>query len=326
MLTIDKTTVPGSEWIEMPMTSGRDKIRLWVRRIKRATVASVGVLGVAYGGYQVWMHTRSQPEPTERELFQGVTYRREVYTKPRPMVAHIVTIDLRAPGIGFLVTPGDQTQLKPVRARTTSAFLTEFKTQIVINGDFFYPWHSNTMLSYYPHVGDRVDVEGFAASRGIAYCTDPHKLALFPTLYLSKDNRVQMNSPDGSLYNALSGNRMLLSQGKFVPSSPSQDAHLDPRTAIGYNREATKLIIVLIDGRQPNYSEGATPRKLADLLSKHGAYTAMNLDGGGSTTLAVEEKDGNPALLNSTIDCRIPFRERPVANHLGIFARPLQQQ
>ncbi len=323
MLQMMKSTVQESNTEVLPVCIHGSKVPIWKRRLKWGATTVFVLLAAGYGGYQLWMHNRSQPEPVERELFQGVTYQRETYSKPRRMIAHILTIDLKAPGIEFLVTPGESGQPEPIRARTTSAFLTEFKTQVAINGDFFYPWHSNTVLSYYPHVGDRVDVEGFAASRGVAYCTDPKKLRLFPTLYLSKDNHVQINPSTGPVYNALSGNRMLLSQGRFVPSSPSQDAHVDPRTAIGYNREATKLMIVLVDGRQPNYSEGAVPGELANLLLKHGAYTAMNLDGGGSTTLAIEDKDGKPILLNSTIDCRIPFRERPVANHLGIFARPL---
>jgi hypothetical protein len=46
----------------------------------------------------------------------------------------------------------------------------------------------------------------------------------------------------------------------------------------------------------------------------------MNLDGGGSSTLAVEGANGRPEVLNSPIHQRIPGRERPVGNHLGIFA------
>jgi exopolysaccharide biosynthesis protein len=50
-----------------------------------------------------------------------------------------------------------------------------------------------------------------------------------------------------------------------------------------------------------------------------GAQNAMSLDGGGSSTMVVQGKDGKPRILNSPIDKRIPGHERPVANHLGIF-------
>jgi exopolysaccharide biosynthesis protein len=58
---------------------------------------------------------------------------------------------------------------------------------------------------------------------------------------------------------------------------------------------------------------------LAELLKAQGAYYAMSLDGGGSSTLVTEDNDGKPRILNSPIDNYIPGRERPVGNHLGIY-------
>ncbi|WP_182187750.1 phosphodiester glycosidase family protein [Pectinatus frisingensis] len=57
-----------------------------------------------------------------------------------------------------------------------------------------------------------------------------------------------------------------------------------PRTAIGQRRDGTVLFLV-IDGRQPGYSLGATLRDVQDILYEQGAYTAANLDGGSSSTL-----------------------------------------
>ena len=75
------------------------------------------------------------------------------------------------------------------------------------------------------------------------------------------------------------------------------------------------------DGRQPNYSEGVTLGELADIIRQHGGHTALNLDGGGSSTIVVEGPDGHPRVLNSPIHGRVPPGvERPVANHLGVFA------
>lgn len=50
--------------------------------------------------------------------------------------------------------------------------------------------------------------------------------------------------------------------------------------------------------------------------------TALNLDGGGSVTLAIATPNG-PMLLNSPIQTRIPTWERPIANHLGFYAKPV---
>ena len=58
---------------------------------------------------------------------------------------------------------------------------------------------------------------------------------------------------------------------------------------------------------------------LANLLVANGAYTAVNLDGGGSSTMVVEGGNGQPRLLNSPIDNNVPGRERAVANHVGIY-------
>ena len=78
-------------------------------------------------------------------------------------------------------------------------------------------------------------------------------------------------------------------------------------------------ILVVVDGRQPFYSAGATFDELADILLAHGAHFGMSLDGGGSSTMVIEGENGEPVILNSPIDQRIPGRERPVANHIGIF-------
>jgi len=61
--------------------------------------------------------------------------------------------------------------------------------------------------------------------------------------------------------------------------------------------------------------------ELADLMLSFGAYTAMSLDGGGSSMMVIEGRDGSPRVLNTLIDEGIPGRERAVAKHLGIFIR-----
>lgn len=110
---------------------------------------------------------------------------------------------------------------------------------------------------------------------------------------------------------------MLVEKGDVVPDL--DDVELEPRTALGTNRNGRYLYIVVVDGRQPFYSQGATFRQLAALLKEQGAYFAMSMDGGGSSTLVIEGDDGLPKVMNSPIDNYIPGRERPVGNHLGIY-------
>jgi hypothetical protein len=56
-------------------------------------------------------------------------------------------------------------------------------------------------------------------------------------------------------------------------------------------------------------------------LAKLGVYNAINLDGGGSTTLVLAnpDKEGKPKTLNAPTHTKIPMRDRPVANHLGFY-------
>lgn len=65
-----------------------------------------------------------------------------------------------------------------------------------------------------------------------------------------------------------------------------------PRTAIGALPDG-RLVIVVNDGRQPGHSVGFTPRELADFMVGLGCIDALNLDGGGSTSLAVDGMLGN---------------------------------
>ncbi len=262
----------------------------------------------------VYYRGRPLPLPAEETLHAGVEYERMVRLLPRPMVIHVITINLKTNGLRFVVTPPDDPNSdKPLKARTTSQFLEEFDLDIAVNGDGFSPWWSRTPADYYPHVGDPVAPRGDAASRGDFYW---HSQALVPTLYISSRNTVSFDTP-ANPYNAISGIDLLVTGG--APVDKLNDTELHPRTAIGYSQNGKFLYIVVVDGRQPLYSQGMTLTELATLMIELGAYYAMNLDGGGSSTLVVRGADGSPRVLNSPIDLYIPGRERPVANHLGIY-------
>ncbi|MGH2582575.1 MAG: phosphodiester glycosidase family protein [Anaerolineales bacterium] len=257
-----------------------------------------------------------QPPAEQRQLFQGITYERIVRRDPRPMVIHIVTVDLREEGVGTFVTPGDPEASRPLAATTTSEFLKRNNLQIAINGDAFTPWYDLGLLGYAPKDGDRVTPIGYAASQGTAY---GERIDGHPTLYIYKSNRSSINAYEGRLHNAISGYQLLLWRGSI--SQVLDNSVADPRTAVGINQSGRVLILVVVDGRQPGYSEGATLAELAQILLDHGAVSAMNLDGGGSSTLVIQGENGKPEILNSPIHQGIPGNERPVGNHLGFTAK-----
>lgn len=84
-----------------------------------------------------------------------------------------------------------------------------------------------------------------------------------------------------------------------------------PRTGIGYDRWKQTLIVIVVDGYQLGYSRGILQTEFADLFLEFGAYTAMELDGGGSATMVL-----NNTIMNNPSD---QTGERFVANSLLFF-------
>lgn len=106
---------------------------------------------------------------------------------------------------------------------------------------------------------------------------------------------------------AVGGGPILLDAGKSPEWSGSQPRH--PRTALGWNDE--QFILVVVDGRQRDLSAGMTCPELASLMKRLGCEYAVNLDGGGSSTLWLDRH-----IMNSPSD----GRERAVANSLIVIA------
>jgi exopolysaccharide biosynthesis protein len=81
----------------------------------------------------------------------------------------------------------------------------------------------------------------------------------------------------------------------------------EPRTAVGYSQDGRKVYLLVVDGRQSNYSVGATTGQMADIIKVLGAHTAVNLDGGGSSCMVVNGQvkntpsDGSPRAVANGI-------------------------
>jgi uncharacterized protein YigE (DUF2233 family) len=88
-----------------------------------------------------------------------------------------------------------------------------------------------------------------------------------------------------------------------------------PRTAIGYSQDDKKLFLVTVDGRQPDHSLGMSLQELAQLMLELGCYQALNLDGGGSTTMVIGEQVSNRPSDTTG--------ERAVANSILVLSRDI---
>lgn len=116
----------------------------------------------------------------------------------------------------------------------------------------------------------------------------------------------------------LGGGPILVREGR--PAAASDPGIYDqgfsnkrhPRTAAGVRADGT-LVLVTVDGRQPATSVGMTIEEITSLMIEFGCAEAINLDGGGSTTMAIRGK-----VTNSPSD---PTGERPVSDALLVFLR-----
>jgi hypothetical protein len=85
-----------------------------------------------------------------------------------------------------------------------------------------------------------------------------------------------------------------------------------PRTLVATNRDASKAWLVVVDGRQAS-SLGMSFPEMANMLLELGAWDAVNLDGGGSSTMIYQDQ-----VVNSPSD---PTGERAVANVLMVVSK-----
>jgi hypothetical protein len=121
-----------------------------------------------------------------------------------------------------------------------------------------------------------------------------------------------------SVKEAIGGGPWLVENGKPAVDGDAEgfDASFigepNPRTAVGVTAD-NHLVILTIDGRQ-TISAGASLSDLASIMVRYGAVNAMNLDGGGSTTMDI---DGLTVSSPSGSG-----NERPVADALMVFADP----
>lgn len=231
-------------------------------------------------------------------LFAGVFYRRQVSSSPRPYVAHIVVVDLNKRNIDLMVTPEEGL------GQTTSSFLETYGLELAINGD---GW------------GENFDPIGFAVSEGQVYSEASQE----PTIYIARNGLVKVGGvpPGRRIWYAISGSHTLVKNGGLsekIRTCALKEVlcqHLAPRTSIGISA-GNYLIIVLVEGPSSAPRDALTLEELARLHLQLGSVNAIAMDGGGSTTLVVDN-DGAPLILNSPTD----GTEREVANHLGIFVR-----
>jgi len=180
--------------------------------------------------------------------------------------------------------------------KKVSTVARELGAQIVINGGDYSAYHAT----------------GLHASQGRIYqVVIPYE----PWVNLTVDNKPQINaynSPEKK-YNALAGKRFIVLNGKISPSTSAAWKEVHPRTLVGVTQDG-KFIECVVDGRQGPQNIGVDLFDGARIMMEFGAWKAIDLDGGGSSTMWVGDK-----VINTPIDNGVPGQERYVGTHIAMF-------
>lgn len=257
-----------------------------------------------------------------------VTVRHVARLNP-PESVYVLTADLSDPRVSVQVAaagpdpdgPGPwQTTLLP-----TSEIADRQRWDYAVNGDFFQAISTKDVEGKNTGFvrGKWARPSGPAVTDGACWC---HNVTTRPALEITADRHARIAAVGANadlpadVRQAVAGSHVIVRDGAVVPDlQPKLGTVRHPRTAAGVSRDGTRLILVVVDGRQPTLSVGMTFAELSAELVADGAYTALNLDGGGSTTLVCrDDRTGKLVVANSPSDTK----ERSVADALGITVSP----
>jgi len=254
------------------------------------------------------------------EIHPGVQHARTTNTVPRLMVINVARVDTQHPAIRFRTADRDPQWGQPMpdypsfpirtRRQTTRNFMLAKRGEgldlvLAANATAWRPWEPP-----YNHV--YADNLGLLVSEGVLVDDGNDRSGI--VLDWNWEPRLQ-RSPSGTdiseMRTAVSGFDFVLRDGVPEGSSGSPE----PRTGYGLSQDHRYLHIMTIDGRRTGYSDGATILEVGQWLSYFGSWQGVNMDGGGSTTLAWWNPNRSTAeLLN-----RPSGSERAVGASLGIY-------
>jgi exopolysaccharide biosynthesis protein len=259
-------------------------------------------------------------------------------TMPDLMVIYALRIDLTDTNLQFYTAPRIKTGYsagdEETAGYTTSNFLTMHALQVAVNANYFHdPGTSDTESpDYLAPAGTPYDVIGLEICQGqvvspqisgdytasLMFDTN-NQVTFFPTNWPA--------NPTTGIYTAVTGPYAILvsnvNLGSNYLGSSGEINGVNPRTAFGLTQDRHYLYILVIDGRQPGYSEGALDWETAVWLQLLGATDGANMDGGGSSCMVIQSSTGSPVELNRDSASASDGRERTVGSQFGIYAKPV---
>lgn len=203
-------------------------------------------------------------------IYEGVEYATGYVTSPRTMRAFALRISLRNPDVAMYASHSNGTAPYEVTLQTTPAFLAEHGCKAAVNACYF-----DAGLS------PNTNIEGLLISNGSLVSS--WQAARDGELHITAGKIASIVNHGGTTgdYTATAGDAYYFINGVYG----GDNITTQPRTSAGISQDGCYLILVCVDGRQPGWSEGATMYDMCNWMDSFGAYNAINLDGGGSTTM-----------------------------------------
>ena len=246
--------------------------------------------------------------------YAGIRRANVTVTSPRTMNINCLQIDTFTPGLRFYTTPaGSQPE---VVSQTTRQFITTSQTTATplvaaINAGPWSPYNPAQWNTPLPQ-----NLSGLAVSQGALVSPGDGSPSFLSTTSGAASMAVTSGTTIGGVQTAVSGFGFVLSGGSTIAG----DTALHPRTGIGLSQDSRYVYFMTIDGRQ-TASAGATTQEVGSYLQYFGSYNGINMDGGGSTTMAWWNPTTSASqLLNVPVGN--PFTnsgERYNANNIGIY-------
>ncbi len=243
-------------------------------------------------------------------------------------VIQAIRVDLTDPDVRLFTTPRIDNYIAGFRETgglTVSDFLLRHRLQVAINVNTFDP------TQYYLPAGTPMDVGGLLVSEGTVVSTQdsPNHPSVIRFTADKDASILHTNWPAASndgIHTAAAAEYPLVIQGVNIGRRYLNDNdrvhRTQPRTAFGLSQDRRTLYLLTIDGRQPGFSEGALDWETGEWMLLLGAWDAVNMDGGGSTTLVMESSTGQALELNHPSAVADSGRQRTIGAHFGIYAAP----
>lgn len=220
----------------------------------------------------------------------------------KKLESFVVEVDMQNPSVSIEAgTPNDGTAfgLQPVRQQASAANQENHQVVAAVNADF-YNMATGEPLGFVYKDGQAVKDKSSSGQEFFAIKKSGEAVI---------GTSAEFESIKSEVEEALGGNAILVKNGQIY-QTPQTGADKEPRTAVGIKQDGD-VFFVVIDGRQEPYSAGISMPDLAQLMIDLGAVSALNLDGGGSSTFTTRELGGDQLEVDNRPSDRT---ERSVAN------------